>query len=189
MNAKILKLIGSSILLLSFLTQNYFYDKWKSELEKLDAAGIEQSLMDKSGLLNQILFFTAKIDTNSPAINEADALKTQFLRESVRKHLYGQMIWLLANDYKKPEGISEIRSIMASAEKISSYQDYLNCIQQINAIESIENPQEFINKRMRYTNLKRNARYLYLTSYIFGSLILLLGMFLEISPKRLPRID
>lgn len=52
-NAKLLELIGSSVLLCSFVVQNYLYDKWAGTASKLDSALVQRAIVDKSILLNE----------------------------------------------------------------------------------------------------------------------------------------
>src|SRR5207253_3166492 len=79
-----LKLLGGGILLTSFVTQTFVYDDWNAQSQDSHSAAVEQSLIDKSTLLNESLFYTARSD-ESINPNELQRMRQYYIREAARK--------------------------------------------------------------------------------------------------------
>lgn len=55
------KIAGGLLLAISFITQNFIYDSWNSKREALDRGVTDRAIIDKSVLLNEVLYFVSTI--------------------------------------------------------------------------------------------------------------------------------
>jgi hypothetical protein len=182
----ICKVVGGLILLISFISQNYLYDKWKSESDKLEQAAIEQSLMDKSALLNEILYFVVNPQyAGHDSINVVN-LRGQFLQESIKKSTYGQIAWMAANGLDSQEDKNAVKEILQNLDSISSYSDFLNNIDKINRLPYNKKAKEVNGRWKQYDVSKDNIRTVYLILYIVGSVLIVIseGMVLITGKKQ-----
>jgi hypothetical protein len=89
------KVLGGLILLFSFITQNFLYDKWNAESQLLDSSAVDQAIIDKSILLNEALFFTASPGEGSFDAKELKNVKEQYIREAARKTALSHTVRIL----------------------------------------------------------------------------------------------
>jgi hypothetical protein len=72
----LLKLVGTAVLLLSFATQNFLYEKWNARSVELTSAMRDRSLIDKGALLNEVVRF--EIGSLSKGLNRFAMKEYQF---------------------------------------------------------------------------------------------------------------
>jgi hypothetical protein len=174
--ANTLTLVGGAILLLSFTTQNFLYDRWHSQKTDLETAMLDRGLIEKSVLLNEVLYFVSSVpDTEMTArVREAyisDAARKQAIAAGIPVMLSEavttqQKIDLANSLYSRARDVHDFDSFRANVQFINSkYDEYFK---ELNANYSSRN---------RMTGY---ARWVYLLLYLLGSLITLIGVRQEV---------
>jgi hypothetical protein len=177
--SRILKIIGGIILFLSFVTQNYLYDKWNGESQGLHSATVEQSIIDKGVLLNEILYFTSKLDNESFSGEELKNIKEQYINQAAIKQTLSHFMAVMSTDLPKQEQIDLMNKLMLQAKTVKDFNSFSELNRSINtsAFEKIQNERQL--RIQRIEDSKNIARHIYLVLYLFGTLILLVGVWYE----------
>jgi hypothetical protein len=167
--AKVLKLIGSAILLSSFVTQNFLYDRWNSRATLLEKAGEDRSLIDKSVLLNEVLYFTASASAGHPT----DDLKSAYIREAARKLALSSIIPVeTAKDLTLQEKLDLSNGLLTDARGTNDYSSFLVLVSKINDSYG-RYAQEIDTEYKKLLSERATARTIYLSLNITGTLFLL----------------
>jgi len=171
--AKVLKLIGSAILLLSFATQNFFYDAWHSQADELRKGVLEQAVIDKSVLLNELLFFVAELPADA---SKTEAVRRYKIREAARKVASSQSMPVSSiSALTTGEKTDAINKLRASAAKVVDYDSFLSFLNFVNS-EYGKYSDQFNEQRQQLERKQRTARWIYLVLYVLGSFVLILGI-------------
>ncbi|MDX6614352.1 MAG: hypothetical protein QOD75_3538 [Blastocatellia bacterium] len=173
-----LKIAAGAILLASFITQNHFYDKWNTQSQRSESAAVHQSLIDKSVLLNEALFFTtgAARDTLQP--NQLEELRRQYIREAARKSALAKSVWILASDLDNTQKLDLSNGMMARAngvKDLSSFWDFNGSINELDKTYA-----NIIDLQIEASEQRRKtARFIYLGLYVIGAGLFLFSLVVE----------
>lgn len=174
--AKIFKIIGGIIVFLSFITQNYLYDKWNSESQNLHSATVEQAIIDKGILLNEVLYYTAGLDKSALPDNEVKNVKEQYAKQAAVKQVISHSMAVMSTDLDKQDQVDRMKKLFRQAVGVKDLLGLSELRKSIN-----EQNDEVIQKRReaRFQSIesKRNtARQIYLALYIIGTTLLIIGI-------------
>src|SRR6267154_1048542 len=121
--ARRLNIFGGMIILLSFVTQNFLYDRWDSRRSDLRTAIDERALVDKSVLLNEILYFTA----------QTDQVRRFKINEAARKMAMSATMPVVYSDsLTTPEKTTLSNRLFAEATTVNDYASFLKFVQIVN---------------------------------------------------------
>jgi hypothetical protein len=126
---KMLKLVGSAVLLLSFMTQNFLYYRWNARLQLLDRGNVGQSLIDKSVLLNEVLYFTARPAPGATV----DDLQKFYIHEAARNLAMSSTFPVLSREgLKTQERVDLSNSLLSEARGVSDFPSFVALIKRVN---------------------------------------------------------
>lgn len=171
--AKALELVGGLLLLVSFAIQNFLYDRWDEEAASTNQAILERAVIDKSILLNETLFFVAEADSSlSP--EDALELKTLKLKEAARKAMMAEFVGIRSAGIDEVEARRLLEPGSKAARQIEDLRSYLEFVTVMNTVNQSHEPAALALRRLERS--RRVARWLFLVSYVLGSLALLWGL-------------
>jgi hypothetical protein len=175
-SARRLKLIGGTVLLMSFISQNFFYDVWASRVSLLAQGMMDRAIVDKSVLLNEILYFTARSGPSDPDI---DSLRETYIREAARKLAISVNIPIESNEsLQTHEKVAFANRLLSQANSVANFPQFLKSVTTAN--ESYDKyPLEMNAEAARLDSRRKSARFVYLGLYLVGSLLLLVGIYRE----------
>src|SRR6185295_14847237 len=101
--------------LLSFIVQNYSYVDWNTETQALHAATVEQAIIDKGVLLNEVLYFTSSLDKQALTEEEVKSLKEQYIQQAAVKAALSHSMAVMSTDLEKKEQIDVINNLLRQA--------------------------------------------------------------------------
>jgi hypothetical protein len=167
--SRALKIAGSAVLLISFVTQNFLYDRWTAREALLEQGGFDRSLIDKSVLLNEVLYFTAQ---SVPGANVQD-LKEFYIHEAARKLAISSTMPVVSNEFlKTQEKVDLLNSLLQRAHGVSDFSSFLSLVKTANDSYG-KYSQEMSMEAIQVGSKRAKARYIYLGFYILGALLLL----------------
>lgn len=165
----------SAILLVSFITQQYLFECWRSQSDNLHEAILELPVVDKSVLLNEVLYFVVGVRPGTMGLWDTSAVPAASIREAARKAAMSESMPVLYSDSLDTAKKSDlVKSLYAPAASVSDYDGLLGCF------DFIDGPfgdyGSDLNRQLsdigRYREWARNV---YLLLYLAGSLFLLWG--------------
>ena len=173
-HSKFLELLGGGILLLSFITQNFFYDSWNQRDIELHSAIVDQAIIDKSVLLNEALYFLTQLGDSLLTPNDLADVRLQKIHEAARKVAFSQSIPVLLGNSSRIEKAQLVDQLMQKAGLVKDYYSFSDYLRFVN---------DFANKYLPLAKLaeglstkRETARWIYLILYVLGSVILLIGI-------------
>jgi hypothetical protein len=175
-SARTLKLIGGTVLLLSFITQNFFFDDWASRVSLLAEGMMDGAIIDKSVLLNEILYFTAR---SAPSDPDIASLREAYIREAARKLAISVNIPVISNEtLQTREKVDLANRLMAQANSVADFPQFLKLVTTANETYA-KYPLEVNAEVVQLNSRRKSARFIYLGLYLIGSLLLLVGIYKE----------
>ena len=168
--AKALEVLGGLLLLASFITQNYVYDRWDGRTKDLTDAITAQALVGKSIPLNEILYVVWQNDGSLTAEQNREARLFK-LREAVRKRVYAQIIPMAVSDLPRPEATALIQQMQAAGNGVHDLATYVDFIAVVNGITTAYKQAGLEVQHAREARDRWRERFL--AAYIVGSLLLL----------------
>jgi hypothetical protein len=169
--ARRLKIIGGTIILLSFATQNFFYDRWDSRRSALRTAIDERAIIDKGALLNEVLYFTV----NMPQEHSDEAAKggRSKINEAARKTAMSSMMPVAYSEsLTSQEKTRLINRLFTEAAAVGDYKSFLRFIQLVNS-EYGKYSTQIAEQDQHLGKIRQRAQWVYLALYLLGSVTLL----------------
>jgi hypothetical protein len=164
-----IKTWGSAILLVSFITQNFLYERWNARATQLEKGMVERAIIDKSVLLNEILYFTAQ---SSPGTS-TDDLKSSYIHEAARKVAYSSKLPIDSDENlttREKRNLSN--SLLSQVQAVNDFPGFLALVKTVN--ESFGQYAQDMNLQSDRVSSKRAlARNIYLAAYMVGAFLLL----------------
>jgi hypothetical protein len=169
-----LKILGGMTILLSFVTQNFLYDRWDSRRSGLRAAIDERAIIDKSVLLDEILYFTVSLPQGtSDRTNEVKRFK---INEAARKMATSSMMPVVYSDSLTIQQKTTLANqLFAEVRTVSDYDSFLKFIQFVNDGYG-RYSKEIKEQDQRLGGIRDLARWTYLGLYLLGSCTLLAAL-------------
>jgi hypothetical protein len=170
----LLRFIGSGLLLLSFIFQNFIYDYWDKKADGYILAHRDFSDMNRTSLSYLNLFFNTNLENDSLET----VIKSQYILMAARKQAQGQCMDIIGREnIEKQKRINICNSIIQNSTKVHDYDTYLDFLLYINNSYADANINfTDINFVEKLNHTRTTARWLFLISFVLGSLILLLGI-------------
>ena len=166
---RILKFIGSAVLLVSFVTQNFLYDRWNSKVALLEQGAVDRALIDKSVLLNEVLYFTAQ-PTSETTAND---LKEAYIREAARKLAISSIIPITSSQaFQTQQKVNLSNALLSEARGVKDFPSFLALVKKVNDSYGRYST-EMTEEALRMNSRRALARYIYLALYVIGTLLLL----------------
>jgi hypothetical protein len=174
-----LKLIGTAILLLSFGTQNFFYEISSARTAELLGAMRDRQMIDKSALLQESMYFSAI--NSASTLKDISATELAAAKASIAALKIAQSASVGINAAKAippQEAAAVIKAMFSEAERVNDYKS-------LNAFFA------YIDKNVSPHTMQLNVQYekelagrkvsraIYLILYLVGATFLLLGLFFE----------
>jgi len=173
--AKVCAVLGGLLLLGSYIAQNYVYDKWDARTRQLAEAISDQSLLEKSVPLNELLYLSWHNDGSLSPVQDASARQFK-LREAVRKTIYAQSIPIKLS--AAPEQVEPLKArLNAAGARVFDLASYTKFIAEVNEVTKQYEPPGLEIHRTRAARDLWRCRFL--VTYVVGSVILLLGAALK----------
>lgn len=170
-------LIGGAVLLLSFITQNFFHDKWNSRMRELEIAMSDRSVIDKSVLLNEVLYFVAF----APENQTTGRVREAYIAEAARKLAISSEIPVMLSDAVTSEQkVQLVNALDSRARNVHDYESFVANVKYINTTYD-SYFDEIVGNYRHLNKLSGYARWVYLSLYVLGSAIALVGVWQEIS--------
>jgi hypothetical protein len=127
--ATMLKVAGSAVLLFSFLTQNFLYDAWDARATLLEKGMVERGLIDKSVLLNEVLYFTAQPSSGT----SVDDLKRFYIHEAARKLAYSSNFPVASDELLTTrEKVDLSNALLSQANGVDDFPSFLALVRTAN---------------------------------------------------------
>ncbi|MDQ6803482.1 MAG: hypothetical protein M3065_00640 [Actinomycetota bacterium] len=168
------KIGGGALLLLSFVTQNYFYDRWNQADSDIRMAVLEGAVADKSVLLNEILYLDAGALSDS-GLAVAD-LKRLAASEAARKLAYSTIMPVAYNS----DLSTQVKTVLINqlTTRAGNVRDLRGFFELVNVVNSDYGrfAGELAIHQQALAHQRDRARWLYLAAYVTGSLMLLYGL-------------
>ena len=169
--ARILKVIGGSLLLLSFIVQNFAYDYWDKELDEYYNSNRDFSDMSRSSMLYLNLYFTAKLE-NEPL---ESIVKKQYINMAAQKYALGKTVEITTRDMEKQDKIDLCNSLLQKTKTVTDFQTYLDYINFVGQADPYDINDSIA--RVEKINDKRDKfRWFFLVAYSLGSILLVFGL-------------
>ena len=161
--------------LASLCSQNFLYDRWDSSRSNLRLAISERAIVDKSVLLNEILYFVAELPNEYLSVQTSDVRRAK-IREAARKVAISEMMPVAYSATLKTDQKTKlINELFARAKAVDDYDSFLRFVQGIN--DDYARYSEEVSQQDRCLGSIRDiARWSYLGLYLLGSGILLAGL-------------
>jgi hypothetical protein len=173
----VLKLLGGGILLTSFVTQNVFYDEWNAQSQESHAAAVDESLIDKSVLLNEALFYTSRAD-DSIDPNELRNMRQYYIREAARKTALAKTVWILASGLDSQKKLELTNGLMTHANGVKDLASFSELNRSVNEIDGRYG--NAIRENLNAVEGKRkSSRTIYLLLYGLGALMVASSLWFE----------
>jgi len=172
--ARRLKILGGMTILLSFVTQNFLYDRWDSRRSGLRTAIDERAIIDKGALLNEILYFTASLPQGTS--DQTGEVRRSKINEAATKIAMSSMMPVVYSDSLTAEQKTTLANhLFAEARTVSDYDSFLKFTQIVN--DGYGTYSREINEQdQRLGRIREIARWTYLGLYLLGSSILLVAL-------------
>lgn len=169
--SRLIKVIGGGLLLVSFIVQNFAYDYWDKKADEYYNVNKDFSEMNRSSLLYLNLYFNTKFDNDTL---EA-VIKQQYINMAAQKQALGQTIEIVTRDMEKQDKIDLCNSLIQKAKTVSDYTSYLDYISFSNQRDTYK-PKDSMDRVQNINNKRDKFRYIFLFSYVIGSILLLFGL-------------
>lgn len=175
----LLKLVGTAVLLLSFATQNFFYEKWNARSGELTSAMRDRSLIDKGALLNEVLYFSARTLPKGSEHVDLSALAEAKAAQAALKTAQSQAVAVFVIDsISRDEKAALSKKLFERAATVRNYATLLSFFAFIN--DEYGKYSEQLNVEYAAIRAKQSmAKWIYLGLYTFGALVVLLGLLFE----------
>jgi hypothetical protein len=172
----LLKLLGTSVLFVSFITQNFFYESWHQSAESLYTAQSARSLIDKGALINEGHFYILSSHDLASAIPDQRALAEYKIRQFVLKLYQSEVINISSLGQITPELKTKyIEALRTRATAVKDYQSAAGFTEFLNRqAESYQSA--FSDERAALSQKRTIAKWAYLLLYATGALLLLVGL-------------
>lgn len=160
------KVIGGTILLMSFLTQQLLFEKFKA-----DAGNLLSQYQHYSNAYNASLLYLNLYNSAALTTKVADVA---IIHKAAQENMSGfavQILWAKLPKEKQKEYLEELMQKVASVRDIDSYNVYMGVV---NRIER-QTPLAYTD-RANDIQLHRNVAFIaYLTLYCIGTFLMVLG--------------
>jgi len=175
----LLKVNGTAVLLLSFATQNFFYQAWDARSAELTSAMRDRSLIDKGALLNEVLYFAARTSPRESESINLSALAEAKVSQAALKTAQSQAVAVyVIESISRDEKAALSKKLFAKAAEVRDYASLLSFFAFIN--DEYGKYSEQLNVEYAAIQAKRTvAKWIYLVLYTLGALVLLLGLLFE----------
>jgi len=169
-SAKAFKLLGTTILLFSFITQWTILNHAEARNKLVEDA---QSLYMQSfsaGLQYQNLYFThAQV---------SGVVDNVLIYKAAEQNVIGLVARIAVSDLAKEDKLTYINSLLEKSAKVYDLDSFNQYMSQVNLIEPRLQP-EFFSQNQDIESSTSQSIFLYTALYIIGSLFLLVGIYLE----------
>jgi hypothetical protein len=166
----IYKIVGSAIILLSWVVQNYTFDEWDTKSKNYSESARDFSDMVRSSLLYESLYFHAGQSSNPNKV----ALQSAYIQQAAKKYALGLSVNTLNREIDKKDKIEKINMLISSLKSVKDFESFNEYTIKANEIvgdtfaESNTQIKNIENKRAIYKNV-------YLVAFILGTTILMVG--------------
>jgi len=169
-----LKIFGGMTILLSFVTQNFLYDRWDARRSDLRTAIDERAIIDKSVLLNEILYFTVSLPPGTSV--QTGEVKHFKIHEAARKMAMSAVMPVAYSDSLTTHQKTTLTNkLFAEATNVSDYDSFVKFIQIVN--NDYGRYSADVNEQLqRLGKIREIARWAYLGLYLLGSCALLIAL-------------
>ena len=175
----LLKLIGTAILLGSFVAQNSYYETSNARTNELLSAMRDRQMVDKSALLQESMYFSAL--SSEGKLGDIDAKELAAVKASLSAMKVGQSFSIGINAARAmpPDQAKRvIKEMFAQASQVNDYKTLSAFFQYVNKVVTPHVMQ--LNAQLDIEREKRErARVTYFILYGLGSFLLLTGLFFD----------
>lgn len=171
------KILGGTLLLLSYVCQNYIYDYWDGKEKSISQSMTQRAIVDRGAELYHVLYYVANNSDESLTKEQFKDLRTQFIRQAAIKNSYGISNEIFTSNLtvdKKSELASYIGSEAAKVNDNLTFSKYI-----LNSIDLQKNTERTYQVLMKVQAERDFARTIFLSLNILGSILLLLGLLFE----------
>ena len=166
------RFLGGLLLIAAFIAQYWLYDDWNTRLAKMHAALTDRAVVDKSVLLNEVLYFVVPAEANLFSGLSGDDLRGQKISEAAKKAALGLRIAALSVGDNST--IAFVAGLMRKADMVRDFKSYVLFIQEFNSAN------DDIAKRLgseinSVEQRKSRYQYYFLLLYGLGALLYNLG--------------
>lgn len=173
--SKKLMFFGSFFLVISFVIQNFSYQKWDSEIDSINQANRDYSDIIRSALLYEILYF----NVNTPDTILLENAQSQYIKTAAEKIRLGKIIAYNTDSLGTPElnkkFIDNTNLLLAANQNVTDFSSFINYINMVNSVIP-ENRSEKANRITKLNSKKERASFWFLIMQILGSLLLIIGI-------------
>jgi hypothetical protein len=163
-----LKLIGSFLLLASFISQNFFYDRWDSRQKFLVDSTQKGILLNDSGNMNELLYMDTRPTGDASFDQQIKLIK---LRKAAEAYAAAESITLTLANVTDRTDFDRLRQ---GAQGVSDYQSYVAYKRSFNGMEKAAHSS--VMQEIPELGLKRRRMQLvYLVFYTLGGIFALIG--------------
>lgn len=164
-------MIGGGLLLLSFIVQNFIYDYWDKKSDDYISVNRDFSDMNHSSMLYLNLYFNTHLENDTVQA----VVKQQYINMAAQKQALGQTVEIMTRDIDKQDKIDLCNSFLQKAKSVSDYDSYLEFINFVNKTDPYD-PKASMDRVKIIGNWRETSRWIFLLSYILGSVLLLRGI-------------
>lgn len=172
--SKKLTVFGSLLLILSFVVQNFFFNKWDDKLNAFEQANRDYSEMTRSSLEYQNLYLS--LDSQSDSVKKV--LKPAFIKAAAEKYRVGKMVStnldLLENESEANKFVENTNELLMLINQVNDMPTLYNFVKEVE-VKLPENKNlktQWLNKM---NNKKENASYIFAILQITGSIMIAIG--------------
>ena len=170
------KFVGTAIIFVSFITQNFLYESWRAASDALFSAQQSRSLIDKGALINEASYFILSAGDRSAALPDQGAVAEHKIRQYALKVYQSEVINISA--LKSIEPKDKETYIGALRAKLGAVKDYRSAAEFTNFLNvQAENYSKAYTNEIDELNQRRTfARWAYVFLYSLGAVLLLVGL-------------
>ena len=175
----LLKLAGTVVIFVSFVTQNFFYESWRQSADALTAAQSARSLIDKGALINEAMYYILVSPSMASVIPEQQLAAQIKVKQYALKIHQSEVINIASlSSLSKEEKTTYINALHAKLATVNdlpsaaAFTDFLN--------EQATKYSGYYRQEVEALSEKRTAaKWFYLVMYAVGALLLLSGLYFD----------
>lgn len=174
-----LKFVGTAILFLSFITQNFFYESWRQSSDSLVSASHSRALIDKGALINEMAYYILSSADLSKVLPDQKAAAESKIQQFALK-LYQSEVINIASLQSIPNEDKQ-KYINALHAKLGTVKDYRSAAEFTDFLNTqAEKYSHAYSDEIEMLASRRNfAKWAYLGLYGVGALLLLIGLYFD----------
>lgn len=166
----VFKYLGGVLLIVSYIAQDFLYENLNTQYAQYDEVSRSYSELNNAALGYLNLYFA--FDLEDDEIEQA--IESQYINMAAQKQAMAQIVQIMSRDIEESEKTRLTQALVAEASAVTDYGTYINFIQRTSEID-VYKAQDAIDRKHKVLVEKSFYRWVFLSSNVVGSALLLIG--------------